>query len=92
VVSLAISRAQIAPGESPLKGLSHALVVLLEGQQSILQLAQGAKIIGRECLRCTTVVHDPEHTLGAAVRPLRHGLRHAIQLLPCLETGAARPC
>ena len=36
--------------EPPIEGRSHALVVLLEAQQSILDLREAGEVVGGECL------------------------------------------
>jgi len=41
---------QVSSCESPVDGRSHALVVLLEAQQSVLDLRDAAEVIGSEGL------------------------------------------
>ena len=42
--------AQVSAGESPLKGSGGLLVVVLEGEQTLLEFEQGGEIIGSEDL------------------------------------------
>ena len=44
---------EIIARESPIEGRSHALVVLLEAQQSILDLIEAGEVLGVRTLRWT---------------------------------------
>ena len=48
--------AQVGAGESPLKGTGGLLVVILEGEQPLLEFGQGGEVIGSEDL----ALHDGE--------------------------------
>ena len=47
---------EIGACETPVKWRRHALVILLEAQQAILDLRETGKIVGSECL----ALHDGE--------------------------------